>query len=303
LATNLLSSELREKKEMPSLRQILFPVDFSEQTLALAPHVACMATQYRANVMMLHVIEIPASTAPGWPEYSGLIDYPALIEDRKQRLHSFLRTELENVSTARLTLEGDPGRVIAEYAEKEKVDLIMMPTHGYGPFRRFLLGSVTAKVLHDAHCPIWTSAHLSEPSRPHTGHHNVLCAVDLTSKSLPLLQWAAQFARERRATLKLVHAIPAAKQPVGLDLEGDRFRASLFEMAGVALANLQSEAGTSLETLVAGDEVANVIRQAAEENRADLVIIGRGVIQEAFGRMRTHVYSIVRETPCPVISV
>jgi hypothetical protein len=40
----------------------------------------------------------------------------------------------------------------------------------------------------------------------------------------------------------------------------------------------------------------------AEENPADLVVIGRGALQELFGRMRTHVYSIIRETPCPVIS-
>ena len=91
-------------------------------------------------------------------------DVPAIIEERKQQVQSFLSSEFETVSTVRLTLEGDPGRIIADYAAKEKVDLIMMPTHGYGPFRRFLLGSVTAKTLHDAQCPVWTSAHLSESS-------------------------------------------------------------------------------------------------------------------------------------------
>src|SRR5207245_2957797 len=54
---------------------------------------------------------------------------------------------------------GDPAAEITHYAEKNQVDLIMMPTHGYGRFRNMLLGSVTAKVLHDAHCPIWTAAH------------------------------------------------------------------------------------------------------------------------------------------------
>jgi nucleotide-binding universal stress UspA family protein len=288
---------------MPNFNQILFPVDFSEQSRAMAPHVACMAARYRARVTMLHVVEIPVSVDPGWPDYGGLIDYPAIIESRKQQLHSFLRSEFETVSTTRLTLEGDPGRAIADYAEKEKADLIMMPTHGYGPFRRFLLGSVAAKVLHDAHCPVWTSAHLSDPPRPPTGYHNVLCAVDLSEKSLALVQWAAQFCRERGAKLTLVHAIPAATHPVGLDLEGDRFRAALFEMANTALAKLQSEAGTKLETAVAGDEIARVIHETAQTTRADLVIIGRGVMQETFGRLRTNVYSIVRETPCPVISV
>jgi len=288
---------------MPSFRHILFPVDFSDQCRALAPHVACMASRYRARVTMLRVIELPVSVDPGWPAYSGLMDYPALIENEKERLHSFLRSEFETVSITRLTLEGGPGRTIAEYADNEKFDLIMMPTHGYGPFRRLLLGSVTAKVLHDAHCPVWTSAHVSEPAGPPTGYHNVLCALDLSSKSLPLLEWAAKFCRERGAGLTLVHAIPTAKPPVGLDLEGDRFRASLIEMAQAEFAKLQQQAGTKFEAVVVGGEVAEALHQTAEQRHADLVIIGRGVMQETFGRLRTNVYSIVRETPCPVISV
>ena len=288
---------------MPTIKQILFPVDFSEQNRAMAPHVACMAARYRAHVTFLNVVEMSVGLDPGWPEYSGMVDYSGVIEQRKERLHSFLRSEFETVSSARVTLEGDPGRIIADYAAKEKMDLIMMPTHGYGPFRRFLLGSVTAKVLHDAHCPVWTSAHLSEPPGPPTGYDRVLCAVDITSKSAPLLRWATEFARDRRSTLKLVHAIPAAQQPAGLDLEGGRFRESLIDMAKLELEKLQTEVGTTLNTIVEAGEVAETIRKVAEESRADLVIIGRGVMQHVFGRMRTHVYSIIREAPCPVISV
>jgi hypothetical protein len=46
-----------------------------------------------------------------------------------------------------------------EFAANHHVDLVMMPTHGVGTFRSFLVGSVTAKVLHDANCPVWTAAH------------------------------------------------------------------------------------------------------------------------------------------------
>ena len=95
---------------------------------------------------------------------------------------------------------------------------------------------------------------------------------------------------------------PAAA-PAGLDLEGGRFRAALFNMATEELARLQEQAGTSLEIALEGGDVAAVVRKTAEENRADLVIIGRGVMQEALGRLRTNVYAIIREVPCPVISV
>lgn len=300
---------------MPSFKHILFPVDFSQQNCGIAPYVACMASRYAARVTMLHAMDLSVRPYPGWSAYGALIDMPAnmteqweqgrqaLVEQANQRIDSFLRSEFQGVATTRLAWEGAPADVIVEYAEKENVDLIMMPTHGYGPFRRFLLGSVTAKVLHDAKCPIWTSAHTPESPAPPAGYRNVLCAVDLTPNSLPLTKWAAEFSREHGAGLKLVHALPAAETRVGVDIEGGRWRAFLFDVAREELAKLQTEAGTNLEAVLEGGDVARVVRRATEENHADLLVIGRGVIHERLGRMRTHVYSIIREAPCPVISV
>ena len=285
---------------MPSFKHILFPVDFSEQDSRIAPYVVCMARRYGARVTMLHAVEIPIV---GYPDgmYTGF-DFQGMLEQGKQRVESFLANEFHHIPTTRLMLEGDPAWRIGEYAEKEKVDLIMMPTHGYGPFRRFLLGSVTAKVLHDVKCPVWTSAHTPEKLAPPAGYRNV-CAVDISSDNLPLLRWATLFACEQGATLKLVHAIPAAKVPGALEPEGGTFRTFLFDMARQQIRKLQQEAGTNVETVLEGGDVAHVVRKAAEANECDAVVIGRGVIHELFGRMRTNVYSIIREAPCPVISV
>lgn len=286
---------------MPSFQHILFPVDFSAQNRGIALHVVCMARRYKAHVTMLNVLEMAGWAYPGF-EYAPAIDLPAVMEERKQCLHSYLKDELQDISISRVVFDGDPAARIAEYSEQEKVDLVMLPTHGYGPFRRFLLGSVTAKLLHDVKCGIWTSAHTPDPPASPTGYRNVLCAVDLSTKSLPLLRWASKFAREHGAALKLVHAIPAAV-PGGLEPEGGRFLASLFDWAREDLAKLQMRAGTELETVLEGGDVAHVISEAARAGRADLIVIGRGVMQDIFGRMRSNVYSIVRESPCPVISI
>jgi nucleotide-binding universal stress UspA family protein len=287
---------------MPTFQHVLFPVDFSTQNRSIAPYVACMARRYHARVAMLSVLEIPAWAYPGF-EYAPATDLAAMMEQRKECLDSFLKDELRDLPISRVVLQGDPASQIAEYAEQEKIDLIMMPTHGYGPFRRFLLGSVTAKLLHDAKCAIWTSAHAPESLPPPAGYRKVLCALDLSAKSLPLLKWAADFTRDHGAALKLVHAIPAASVPGGLEPEGGRFRTFLCDWAREEFAKLQKEAGTTFETVVEGGDVAHVISQAAKANRADLVVIGRGVMQDLLGRLRTNVYSIIRESPCPVISI
>src|SRR5437867_2591662 len=209
---------------MPTFKHILFPVDFSDQNCGIARYVACMASRYRAEVSLLHVVNIPTGAYPGWPADAAVVDFGAMVREGKRLLDSFLLSEFEGVATKRLVFEGDPAWRIAEYAEKQNVDLIMMPTHGYGPFRRFILGSITAKVLHDVKSPVWTSAHVPEPPALPTGYRNVLCAVDLTPQSLPLVQWASGFAREQGAALKLVQAIPAAEPRTGIGIEGGKWR-------------------------------------------------------------------------------
>ena len=134
----------QEETAMASFQRVLFPVDFSEQNCRIAPYVVCMARRYRAHVSLVHVLETRTGPYPGCPEYGVDIDIPAMREDHLQRLGFFLSHEFEDVSASRILLEGDPAWRIVEYANKEKIDLIMMPTHGHGPFRRFLLGSVTA---------------------------------------------------------------------------------------------------------------------------------------------------------------
>lgn len=54
----------------------------------------------------------------------------------------------------RVLRSGEPAAEIVAYANNHDSDLIIMPTHGYGVFRRRLLGSITAKVLHDSDCDL-----------------------------------------------------------------------------------------------------------------------------------------------------
>ena len=56
----------------------------------------------------------------------------------EQLLQGFAAHELRGLHVKRVMLQGDPASAIREYADTENVDLIAMPTHGYGPFRRLV---------------------------------------------------------------------------------------------------------------------------------------------------------------------
>jgi len=82
-----------------------------------------------------------------------------------------------------------------------------MPTHGYGRFRRFLIGSTTSKVLHDLDCPVLTGAHHRRLKRE-IKIKNVVCALDLGPRSCDVLTWATRVCGDFHAHLSVVHVIP-----------------------------------------------------------------------------------------------
>ena len=135
--------------------KILFPVDFSKRCEGVADAVRAMAIQFRAEVTALHVVEVASANSA----------YESLVARAREKMDQLIARELRDCVVVPYFERGDPAQIILSYARNGHFDLIMMPTHGYGPFRRFLLGSVTAKILHDATCPVWTSAHL-ETSLP-----------------------------------------------------------------------------------------------------------------------------------------
>ena len=66
---------------------------------------------------------------------------------------------------------------------------------------------------------------------------------------------------------------------------------------------LQEKAGVAAPLCLGAGEVSHVVRDSALGHSADLVVIGRGRATRTLGRLRSNVYSIIRDAPCPVISV
>lgn len=129
-----------------------------------------------------------------------------------------------------------------------------------------------------------------------------MCAVDLTEKSIPTMQFASKLAHDFHAKLWLVHAVPGAETRPQKYFEAD-LQAFLEDEARKAIGKMQETAGVKAQLCLGAGEVPHVVQEAALHHGADLVVIGRGHATRALGRLRTNVYSIIRQSPCPVISV
>ncbi|HVN05543.1 MAG TPA: universal stress protein [Bryobacteraceae bacterium] len=288
---------------MKSLSKILLPVDFSERSLGAARYAKMMADHFHSELTLLHVLT-PPHYEFGALEIGGSM-LTELYSNRgaqvEKELETFLAGELQGMEPRRVVLEGDPARQIVEYAQAESMGLIVMPTHGYGPFRQFILGSITAKVLHDADCPVWTGVHLEEaPPAESSPFRNIVCAIDLGPQSCKALEWATGMQQEFGAHLTVVHAMAcpptgaAGEQQWGHDMEA---------AARDDLARLQERFGTQADLVIEPGDPPKVVCEFAARQKADLLVIGRGSAAGVFGRLRTNAYAIIRQSPCPVVSV
>ncbi|WP_442509390.1 universal stress protein [Novipirellula sp. SH528] len=131
-------------------KRIVVPVDFSDMSFD-AVDKALQIVDPSGAVHLIHVLpNLPAM------EYGNL--YGTVTDkSRIEQVTKHLREKLSDAKYAATTIHvfiGDAGRQITQFAESEKADMIVIPSHGYGFLKHILLGSVAERVVRLAHCPV-----------------------------------------------------------------------------------------------------------------------------------------------------
>jgi len=280
---------------MPQIKKILFPVDFSGSCVGAARYVEAFAGKFEAEVMLLHAVAMGERTLP-----------EELLPLRKKELDAFLAEEFKYYTTHRVCeMEDDAGAAIADEAREWGADLVMLPTHGLGFFRRHLLGSVTAKTLHDVGCPVWTSVHAEVAPQLEEIHcRRILCATALDPCSRGVLKWADWLAGQYDAKLGIVYATVALDASAASWSFEEEFHRQVSAEAEKRIAGLQTQAGTNASDVFVGPgRPEEVVARAAADFNADLLVIGRHNASGIAGHLFQSAYAILREAPCPVISI
>ena len=292
---------------MAWLSRILTPVAFSPRCRGATQYAETLACHFGSELFLLHVVPLPfglytALETSAYTSASDLADEE--LKQGESRLAEYPEGICPDIRVTRQVVAGIPADEIVTLARDRGVDLIVMATHGYGPFRRFLLGSVTAMVLHDASCPVWTGPHLEEtPSYRKIAFHRLACAIDLCEASRTVLQWAGQFAREFHAELDIVHVLPHTLIQLGGIYFDPEWRQHAAEAARDQILRLQEETQTPGEVLIEIGDPPVAVSDVAARRKADLLVIGRGNKSGMAGRLRTNAYEILRESPCPVVTI
>jgi len=140
------------------IKSILFPTDFSEGSAEALKYAVEFANRYGAKLYVLHVI-YDVAKASGWyvPHVSMDAIYKDIQEGAKKELDNFGVKELGGLkSIERIVQTGVPYQEIMNCAVKNKIDMIIIGTHGRTGIDRILFGSTAAQVVRNAPCPVLT---------------------------------------------------------------------------------------------------------------------------------------------------
>ncbi|MBS0262855.1 MAG: universal stress protein [Planctomycetes bacterium] len=141
---------------MIAVKNILLPVDFSEPCLKATQYAVTLAHRFEATLHLLHVIEDPVVYLPMFDSYP--------LPTREQ-FETYAQVRLDNWIDLQqgegLHIEshyrhGPPHTEVIDFADDNRIDLIVMGTHGRGVAMHLLLGSVAEKVIRRSPCPVLT---------------------------------------------------------------------------------------------------------------------------------------------------
>jgi nucleotide-binding universal stress UspA family protein len=138
------------------IKKILFASDFSEGSAHALPYAVDLAKKYGAKLFLLHVVYDVAKTT-GWYVPHVSIDeiYRDMEKGAKSELEKMFIDEMRGFKDIEhVVLKGIPYEEISSFAGDNKIDLIVLGTHGRKGIDRMLFGSTAEQVVRNAPCPV-----------------------------------------------------------------------------------------------------------------------------------------------------
>ena len=138
-------------------KKIVVPVDFSETSKRTLKHGVAVAAQHGAHLVATHVIErVPNPAFYLFGRDSILEFFPDLHERSREAVQKMLDDSGEKIDAEVVITEGKAHKRVTDMARELDADLIVVGTAGHSGVDRFLLGSVTEKILRTSPCPVLT---------------------------------------------------------------------------------------------------------------------------------------------------
>ncbi|MUV48733.1 universal stress protein [Haloarcula sp. CBA1122] len=276
--------------------RILVPTDGSPGSERAFEVAATLASTHDAAVHVLSVVDEHGPT-DDW-DYDGDSPAEAFIESQADHV------DTEGLSVTTAVREGVVHDAVLDYGDENEIDLIVMGTHGRTGVRRFLLGSVTEKVVRLADVPVLSVKADAEPGT--VSFDDILLPTDGSSGAAAAIEPTGALASATDATVHLVSVVDT--RSLGIDVGSsvivDELESVATDAVGDASDRLSGMGVETVETAITHGVPYRAILDAIEEADADLVVIGThgrtGIDRYLLGSVAEK---LVRTSPVPVMTV
>ncbi len=281
---------------------ILLPVDGSEHAANIVHHAAELAQWTGATIEVLFVAD---TTRDSVTVVDGTV--VDALEREGETIVANVAETLETLDVDHNTdvVQGSPAPTIVDYAEQRDHDLIVLPTHGRTGISRYLLGSVTEKVVRLSGVPVLT-ARMQSDERLTFPYESVLIPTDGSPASAAAVGHGLTLAATLDAAVHILSVVDDTSlgPDVRAVLSADELERPAVEAVEEVAAKANEHDLAHAQTYVEHGSPADVIREHIETNAVHAVVMGasgrRGVDRVLLGSVAEKT---VRSAPVPVITV
>ena len=302
---------------MTAFQTILVAIDRSTFARVVLDHAAHFARAFDADLVILHVAEIPPVLPI--PEEGALgrdpwFDARAMRETaREEIIGRIAETSVSALCPEVILRSGLPGEEIALEAKERGADLVIIGTHGRSGLSRFLLGSVAEKVGIDAPCPVLTVRGDDKSEAPIDPPRRILIPVDLSPRSLDALPAALEVAKRFGAETALLAVLEDPLQHPEIVWQ-ERAGITPEEVKAHCAAETRRILRTELEArglasplprleIGYGPPARTIVERASAEGYDLIALASRGRGSWVGTILGSVARGVVRGAPCPVLTL
>lgn len=252
--------------------QILFPTDGSEPAESTLDYALRIASEHDATI---HILNVADTGQYSLTRIQGEVIDTLELEGQRIVEEAAERATERGIPVVPEVVRGDPYESIVEYSKHFDTDLIVMPTHGRRGLERFLVGSVTERVINSAEVPVISVN--PDSCRPLTYPcQNLLVPTDGSRGANLALREGIAVAKATSATLHLLHVVETGG--LGPDARSILKEEGVIERADEIISEAIEEAGKdsleAIESEIEYGEPSRAIRTYMEEHAIDLATLG-----------------------------
>ncbi len=275
------------------IEKILIPTDFSETGLLAIEHGAFMARLFKAELHLLHVLEVN--------EYSYDIPEPILRLTNLEALQGIVAKKMEEmtvrirkdfgITPTTMSTTGKIASEIVNYCAEQKMSIIIMGTHGASGFEEYFIGSNAYKVVNRAHCPVISVRTQSTK----VGFTDIVVPIDNKFHSREKINYAVELAKQYSARIHILGLLESHD-----DHDEEKFNIKLDSVEEIV-----KKAGLPYtRKVVEGDNLARSAMEYSETIKADLIVINTDQESNLTGMfIGPFAKQIVNHSKIPVMSV